>query len=86
MITATVVKIHASALTGGNKTMVPDGYVIADGQQTKFRTWKHGPWWTDDVDEALWFARRSDAEKFCEDDDDAWYIVRASAIKAALTK
>jgi len=33
------------------------------------------PGWTDDVDAALWFARRQDAESFAREDEDAWRII-----------
>ena len=60
---------------------VTDGYVIADDQRKRFRAWRDGPIWTNEVDAALWFARQGDAERFCEDDEDAWYIVRVSVIR-----
>lgn len=62
---------------------VTNGYIVADADRAKFRTWgMSGPEWTDIVDDALWFARREDAEKFCEDDEDAWYVLRALEHKA----
>ena len=56
-----------------------DGYVVLNGSNTKARCWDNGwPGWTDDLDKALWFARRSYAEQFGAEDEDAWCIMRAS--------
>lgn len=66
----------------------PDGYVILNGDNTKARFWDDGwpehsrtPGWTDDLDKALWFARRADAEAFGKEDEDAWCVLRASEIR-----
>jgi hypothetical protein len=41
----------------------------------RFRTLKQGmSAWTNDIDEALQFARRKDAELYCAEDEDAWHI------------
>lgn len=61
-----------------------DGYVIADESRKRFRFWDLGPAWTNDVDAAMWFARRRDAETICADDEDATYIVKASTIRREL--
>ncbi|WP_242875614.1 hypothetical protein [Stenotrophomonas maltophilia] len=51
------------------------GWVVADGQGTRWRKWgDFGPEWTADRDEALHFARRTDAEAFAKEDEDAWLI------------
>lgn len=51
------------------------GWVVADGQGTRWRKWgDFGPEWTTDRDAALHFARRSDAEAFSKEDEDAWLI------------
>jgi hypothetical protein len=58
------------------------GWVVADGQGTRWRKWgDFGPEWTTDRDAALHFARRTDAEAFAKEDEDAWLIqpVGASA-------
>lgn len=62
-----------------------DGYVIADGTGKMFRCWECGPAWTEDLDTALWFARQGDAEKFSEEDEDAWFIVRVSKLRQEMT-
>jgi hypothetical protein len=61
-------------------------FVIANGAGDRWRFWRNdpvevqpgmwnsGPDWTDDINKALHFSRRSDAESFCEDDEDAWFI------------
>lgn len=47
------------------------------GQQDRYRTLELGGMsgWTADMQEALWFARRQDAERFAADDEDAWRIL-----------
>lgn len=51
------------------------GWVVADGQGTRWRKWgDFGPEWTVDRDEALHFARRTDAEAFAKEDEGAWLI------------
>lgn len=63
------------------------GWVVADGQGARWRMWgDSGPEWTSDRDAALHFARRSDAEAFSRDDEDAWLIhpVGAPAQDAAV--
>lgn len=52
--------------------------IIANGSATLFRTWgDSGPEWNSDRGEALQFARREDAERFCAEDLDAWLILDA---------
>lgn len=63
-----------------------DGFVIVDGGGKLFRCWHYGPDWTTVLDDALWFARRDDAEAFAEDDEHAWRIVRASDIRRDLAQ
>jgi hypothetical protein len=57
----------------------PGPFVVADGGGTgenRFRTMTDGfSAWTLDIDEALQFARRKDAEAYCAEDDDAWQIL-----------
>lgn len=51
-------------------------WVVADGSGTKYRSSEHGiPTWVDDIDKAMQFARRADAEKYAEEDEDAWRIL-----------
>lgn len=51
------------------------GWVIADGKAARWRMWgEYGPAWTSDRSQALHFARRTDAEAFAKDDEDAWLI------------
>lgn len=51
------------------------GWVVADGQGSRWRKWgDFGPEWTTDRDAALHFARRTDAEAFAKEDEDAWLI------------
>lgn len=52
------------------------GWVVADASGTKFRAWEWGPMWTYSPSDALMFARRRDAEDFCQDDEDAWRIMQ----------
>lgn len=50
-------------------------WVVADGQGLRWRKWgDFGPEWTTDRDAALHFARRTDAEAFAKEDEDAWLI------------
>lgn len=60
------------------------GWVVAnalEGAEQRFRRWGQvGPEWTADRDAALWFARRSDAEAFAAEDEDAWRILPVSAL------
>lgn len=71
----------------------PDGFVITNAEDTKCRTIDnssqyvrpsshHVVMWTDSIDDAIQFARRKDAELFCEDDDDAWHIRKVSDVLA----
>lgn len=57
----------------------PRFFVVADGGGTgesRFRTMKQGfSAWTLDLDEAIHFSRRVDAERFAEEDEDAWQIL-----------
>lgn len=65
---------------------VGDGFVVCGENRDTFRTWgETGPEWTPRLVDALWFARRSDAEKFCRDDEDAWFIVSASVLRRELS-
>ena len=54
-------------------------FVVADGGkhgENRFRTMKQGmSAWTLDIEEALQFARRKDAETFAAEDEDAWLIL-----------
>ncbi len=59
------------------------GFVVLNGDRSKYRCWDHGPAWTDDKEKALWFSRREDADALCGDDEDAWYIIEVSALSAA---
>ena len=46
-----------------------------DSGPPRYRTMEQGSIvWTDDVNKALRFARRQDAEMFCADDADAWRV------------
>lgn len=53
----------------------PTAYIIANANEDQFRFWDLGPEWTADRSKALHFARRSDAEEFSKDDEDAWKIL-----------
>ena len=61
----------------------PDGYVILNGDNTKARCWNDAclPGWTTEIDKALWFARRADAERFGAEDEDAWCVLRVSDVR-----
>lgn len=51
------------------------GWVVANGQGTRWRMWgDYGPKLTSDRNQALHFARRSDAEAFAKEDEDSWLI------------
>lgn len=66
----------------------PDGFVITNGDDTKCRTIDTSSayaggnvvMWTDSIGDAIQFARRKDAELFCEDDDNAGHIRRVSDV------
>lgn len=52
------------------------GWVIADGQEARYRTMNLGMVeWTDQLSASLFFARRCDAETFAAEDDDAWMVI-----------
>jgi hypothetical protein len=56
--------------------VVTDG---GNGTECRFRTVEFGcPAWTDNIDEALQFARRRDADLFASEDEDAWSILPVS--------
>lgn len=58
------------------------GYVIGNGDRTKWRTWgDSGPEWTTDADAALQFVRRRDAEAVAAEDEDAWGIVPVAEVQ-----
>jgi len=62
-------------------------FVVADGERKRFRSWgQTGPEWTHDVDAALQFARRVDGERFCENDEDAWYVCEVAALKREMIR
>ncbi len=54
------------------------GWLIENGlggDALRYRTMRQGmPEWTADHNEALRFCRRVDAERFAEEDEDAWRI------------
>lgn len=58
-----------------------EAFVVADGGsggEHKYRCCREdgcGYGWTLDMNEALQFARRKDAEAFCREDEDAWLIL-----------
>lgn len=60
-------------------------FVVGDGGghgEHRFRTMEQGiPKWTLDLDEALQFARRKDAELFAAEDEDAWVILPVGRIE-----
>lgn len=53
-------------------------WTISDaGMKLKYRTMRDGNWaWTEDVNEAIHFSRRRDAEKVSAEDDEAWMLIR----------
>ncbi len=66
------------------KTYEP-GWLVCNGkpvgQGRAFRKLDCGiPVWTEDRDEALRFARRKDADSFCEEDGEAWSILTYSQV------
>ena len=55
-----------------------DGWIVGNGDGTKWRTWVDGmPGWTDDRSAAIRFARREDAEAVHAEDEDAWKVEQA---------
>lgn len=58
------------------------GWVIDNGKdraERRYRDLQQGmPAWTPDKEQALRFARRIDAEKYSEEDEDAWRITECS--------
>ncbi len=63
-----------------------NGFVVCGESRTLFRTWgASGPEWTPKLNDALWFARRADAERFCEHDEAAHYIATATTLRHELT-
>lgn len=51
-------------------------WVIKNAAGDLYRSMTHAvPVWTTNVDDALQFARRRDADLFAEEDEDAWAIV-----------
>lgn len=55
------------------------GWVVADHRGKRYRCLDDlgCPRWTDeeDIQKALWFSRREDADAFCAEDEDAWLIL-----------
>lgn len=68
----------------------PDGWVITSIDDRYVRFWDttgeyvgtEQPNWCKDLGMGLWFARRIDAERFCEGDEEAGHIRRASDVRA----
>ncbi len=55
----------------------PHGWVIADGSEKKYRGWDSlGPVWVTNIRDAVYFARRQDAEEVFQEDEDAWHVLR----------
>jgi hypothetical protein len=53
------------------------------GDELRYRNMERGwPTWTADKEQALRFARRTDAEKFAAEDEDAWLIVPVEGPRA----
>ncbi|MGB3928902.1 MAG: hypothetical protein WBL20_08060, partial [Sphingobium sp.] len=51
------------------------GWIISNGQDDRYRTWKDGySAWTDSREEATRYARREDAEAVHQFDEDAWHV------------
>lgn len=52
------------------------GWVVAHLSGDQFRRWgPSGPEWTDKIGEAMWFARREDAEAFRAENWDSWFVL-----------
>jgi len=50
-------------------------FVVTNGTNTKFRGWNEtGPCWVEDLQDAVQYARREDAEKVHAEDEDAWHV------------
>lgn len=70
----------SSSVRGESGSAVEIGWLIENGKNAGdgllYRTMKQGNiTWTADVNAAIRFARRADAELFAEEDEDAWRIV-----------
>jgi len=50
-------------------------WVVTNSEGDKFGIWDGGPTWSKNIDQALKFADRESAEKYCADDEDAWRVV-----------
>ncbi|MEW6626543.1 MAG: Lar family restriction alleviation protein [Pseudomonadota bacterium] len=51
------------------------GWIISNGQDDRWRTWKDGySAWTDNREEATRYARREDAETVHGHDEEAWHV------------
>lgn len=80
---AAAVARHLFAGYVKSKLTAPLGWVVGDGGGTRYRTWGDlGPDWTTNINAALWFARRDDAEAFARDDEDGWRIVPVQCASA----
>lgn len=56
--------------------MAEKGWLVEDRSQTRYRTMDQTEiYWTQNVHDAIRFARRADAEMFASGDEDAWHIV-----------
>lgn len=61
--------------TAGPSAVEEVGWLVENGSRTAYRTMENGiPVWTPDVNKALRFARRVDAELFCAADEDARHV------------
>lgn len=50
-------------------------FIVTNGNDTKFRGWgETGPIWVDNIEDAVQYARRKDAERVHAEDEDAWHI------------
>lgn len=60
----------------GDPSVRHPGWIVANAACDRFRIWDlNGPDWTTNKTKALRFARRSDAEAFAAEDEDAWKII-----------
>lgn len=51
------------------------GWVVGNGDKTKWRSWGHcGPTWVSNIEDATRYHRREDAEAVHREDDDAWVV------------
>ena len=71
------INAHVDQIIASLAPADPEGWVITTASGTRYRAWGgEGTYWTDDLSDACFYARRCDAERAHAEDEDAWGVVK----------